>query len=522
MVQSNNAIFGRDRDFIRQVDWTTPALTPIGRQCNPGNVTLPGAFDFTTFTFGPGTNYGLPNLATPGFNACDATNDDSFVPSARRNSAIIGLHQEIGERVTIDVKAFYGQRTSSSYQPMAGQATVSPTNAFYEPAAANPAATQTVSFTFDPVLGRSSAPSSTAFYEWGANGEVSAKISDDWHLRTLLNYSTSSSAYHIVGLNQALLAAAGGAADPQAAVNFYNPAATPNLAVIRAIANSEISGQGQDSLFNARQIVEGGLFRLPGGQVRMAAGYEFLDDKFEQRVAPANAEIGAVNSVAFTPYDRTVNALFGEFLVPVVGEERPAVARRARGRGRREDLRAVRDARIARAILQHPQPRDGLVVAIHDTPQVREALRKAISRGTSPMSLTHTVAPPRRAASHTRGDDGPSSPRRRGAAHASTARAPISSAMCSSEPRLCRKRETPPDTSIGKRALGRCIDSSVTSTHERRAGRASSRPSPSLPIGSPADPDFTMSCICTSGMERRSSTRTVRPFLRTVLEGAGT
>jgi iron complex outermembrane receptor protein len=320
MVQSNNAIFGRDRDFIRQVDWTTPTLTPIGRQCNPGNVTLPGAFDFTTFTFGPSTNYGLPNLATPGFNACDATNDDSFVPSARRNSAIIGLHQEIGERVTIDVKAFYGQRTSSSYQPMAGQATVSPTNAFYEPAAANPAATQTVSFTFDPVLGRSSAPSSTAFYEWGANGEVSAKISDDWHLRTLLNYSTSSSAYHIVGLNQALLAAAGGAADPQAAVNFYNPAATPNLAVIRAIANSEIAGQGQDSMFNARQIVEGGLFRLPGGHVRMAAGYEFLDDKFEQRVAPANAEIGAINSVAFTPYDRTVNALFGEFLVPVVGE----------------------------------------------------------------------------------------------------------------------------------------------------------------------------------------------------------
>jgi LacI family transcriptional regulator len=48
-------------------------------------------------------------------------------------------------------------------------------------------------------------------------------------------------------------------------------------------------------------------------------------------------------------------------------------------------------AQIARAILQHPQRRDGLAVAIHDTPQVREALRNAISKGTHVVTLMSDV-----------------------------------------------------------------------------------------------------------------------------------
>jgi iron complex outermembrane receptor protein len=320
MMQENDALFGFDRSFIRQVDWTTPALTPTGRECNPGNVVLPGAFSFATFTFGPSTNYGLPNLTTPGFNACDLTKDESFVPQAKRYDGMLSLHQEFSDAVTLDVKGFYGVRTTSSYGPLRGVATVTPTNAFYEPAAANPTATQTVDFTFAPVLGSESAPSGSAYHDWGTNAEIAVKLTEHWQIRTLLNYSESDSKYHIVGPNENLLTAAGSAANPQAAVNFYNPAATPNLAVIQAIADSEIAGEGKDLLLNARSVIDGPLFKLPGGEVRLAGGYEFISDEFNQRVAPPNAVIGAVNSVAFSTYQRHVNAVFGETQIPIVGE----------------------------------------------------------------------------------------------------------------------------------------------------------------------------------------------------------
>src|SRR5205823_5866325 len=174
------------------------------------------------------------------FNACDSSDDSTFVPRAQRHGAVVGLHQDLNDSITLDLRGFYGQRKSRSFSPLRGQATVTPSNAFYIPLADNPTANQQVLFTFAPVLGNDSAPSGTSFKEWGANAEVGAKLFGDWQLRTLLNYSHSDSRFFITSLNQNLLTAAGRSANPLTAVNFYDPAATPNLDLIREIANSEI------------------------------------------------------------------------------------------------------------------------------------------------------------------------------------------------------------------------------------------------------------------------------------------
>lgn len=323
MHQENDALFGRDRDWIRQINWNTGV--PTSRQCSPGNVSVPGPLIFSIpaagiFIFGPGADYGLPNLATPGVNNCDDSDHTTFVPEAERDSALVGFHQEINNDLTLDVRAFYGRRETQSYEPLRGQASVTPAQAFYIPLAPNPMGTQTVYFDFSPLLGVDSAPSGTEFEEWGLNAELTADLNDNFQLRTLFNYSESDSRYYIVGPNQALLNATGAAASPNDAVNFYDPAATPNLDLIRAIANSEIAGQGLDSLFNVRFILDGSLFQLPGGDVRVAIGAEHLQDEFKQRVAPPNAERGAVFDQAFTQYDREVNSVFGELQVPIIGE----------------------------------------------------------------------------------------------------------------------------------------------------------------------------------------------------------
>lgn len=304
--QRNDAIFGRDRKFVRSLDWNTGI--PTGRQCNPGNVTLAGV------------NYALPGLVKNAINACDPTDDATAFPKSKRQSALVGLHQKMGDRITLDVRGFWGKRSADSTGPLRGNATVTKNNFYYRPIAANPVGNQSVAFTFAPILGNESAPSGSGFTEWGTNAEIKADLFGDWEVRGLLNYSQSKSNYFIVGLNQTLLSAAGNGSTPATAVNFYDPAATSNLDLIRAIANSEIAGKTRDRLFQGRLIADGTLFALPGGDVRLAFGYEYLRDSFRQRIAPPNAVRGAVDSVPWSPYKRDVHSVFGELQVPIFGE----------------------------------------------------------------------------------------------------------------------------------------------------------------------------------------------------------
>lgn len=316
--QHNDSMFGRDRDFIRQIDWNTNL--GVGRSCNPGNVQF-RTFDFSTFSFLT-TNFALPGLAANSVNSCDLTDDKAFIPTSTRHGAFAGLHQELSDWLTVDLRGFYGKRTSHTYSAFVGNVDVTSSQAFYRPIPGqDPTATQTVFFTLAPVLGRNSADSAVGFEEWGANAEFEAKLDDNWQMKTLFNYSRSSSEFTIAQLNSPLLVAAGSASNPQAAVNFYNSSATPNLDLIRRIASGEAAGQGKYDLFNARSILDGSLFSLPGGDVRLAVGYEYTHDAFAQRISPPDGLKGDILTQPFTHYNRRVHSAFGEVQVPIFGDD---------------------------------------------------------------------------------------------------------------------------------------------------------------------------------------------------------
>jgi iron complex outermembrane recepter protein len=305
--QRNDDIFGRDRKFVRLIDWTTGI--PTGRSCIPGNVTLGGV------------NYALPGLTKGAISACDSSDDSTAFPKAKRQNAIIGLHQDLSDRITLDVKGFWAKRSAESTGPLRGNVNVTKDQFYYRPIAANPTGTQSVFFDFSPILGLESAPSGSGFTEWGTNAELKAGLFGDWEVRGLLNYSESKSHFFNVGFNQTLLAAAGAGTTAATAVNFYDPTATSNLQLIHDIANSEIAGQSRDKLFQARLLADGTLFTLPGGDVRLALGYEFLHDSFKKRSVPsATVPRGTVNTLPYTPYDRDVHSVFGELNVPIFGE----------------------------------------------------------------------------------------------------------------------------------------------------------------------------------------------------------
>ena len=308
--QHNDALFGRNRDFIRDVDFLRADLLPRGRSCTPGNVTI-------------GANlFALPTLTSTTPNTCDTSDDRSVVPVSTRHSALVGLHQELASWLTADVRAFYGQRKASTFEPFRGSATVTSVQAFYRPVPGQSAtANENVLFSLAPLLGQNSLRSGSQFKEGGVNAEIKADLNDNWSLRTLLNYSSSESAFNIPGFSPGLLTSFARGTTAATAINFYAPGTGANdTANIAQLINNENTAQGKQSLFNARAIVDGTLFSWAGGDIKLAAGYEHINDRFQQRVSTSGV-IGTVNTLPYTIYERSIDSAFGEIQIPIVGAD---------------------------------------------------------------------------------------------------------------------------------------------------------------------------------------------------------
>lgn len=323
--QHNDAIFGRDRDFVRDVDFSSPSLTPRGRSCSPGNVQIGQNF------------FALPGLTSQVPNVCDPSDDSTVVPISTRHGALVGLHQDLASWLTVDLRGFYGERRSTSLSPLRGSVSLSGAsspgfpafgvppsfrNFYYTPVPGQSAtATQTVYYTLAPLLGINSARSRSSFQEWGSNAEFKASLNDNWQLRTLFNYSRSNSEFHIDEINSALQNTLANGTTAATTINFYNPGSgSADAANIARLVDSELAGQGKEELLNLRAILDGTLFNLPGGGVKLAVGYEYTYDKFQQRTAD-DAPVGTLRVNPFAAYQRRIHSVFGEVQVPIISED---------------------------------------------------------------------------------------------------------------------------------------------------------------------------------------------------------
>lgn len=307
----NRALFDRDRDYIRGLDYTAQPYLALGRQCDPGNVRLTG----------PAANYRVQDLTTPGINYCDLTDDASAIPEAERHGVVASLYQELSPSTTIQLKAFYSQRETTALNTYRGTVNIGTNNPFYRQVTGRPNETQTVDFSFAPALGRSTAPSRVKIQEWGANAEITQKLDDNWQLRGLFNYSRSNSEYSIQSVNNGRLTTAGNSVGltTATAINPYNVAAT-NPALLADLIDNFQAGQAKNELLDLRAVLDGRLFSLPGGDVRVAVGYEYMFDQLRNREAD-NLRAGGLRSVAFNRYSRKSHSLFGELIIPVFGPD---------------------------------------------------------------------------------------------------------------------------------------------------------------------------------------------------------
>lgn len=309
-----SALSGRDREFFKGDLRAEGGGDFRGTQCSPGNIVIAGV------------NYAIPaggvtaananQLVAGTANRCDNQKVQDLIPQQERNSLAFTLNQELTKNISLFADGF-ATRREYRFRPaaLASNLTVPATNPFYVRPAGAPAGTsETVAYSFINDLPVNTANGKAESWELTTGADFT--LPAGWKASALLTYGNNDDLSETFGgLNNAAITAALASRDRNTALNVFGSGPN-NPATLAAISNSIALSPGDTRFINLAAKADGPLFDLPGGKVRAAFGYERQDIRTigGQTTGPATAPIfGEVK------LERTVDSLFGEVFVPIVG-----------------------------------------------------------------------------------------------------------------------------------------------------------------------------------------------------------
>ena len=138
-----------------------------------------------------------------------------------------------------------------------------------------------------------------------------------WQIEALASQGEThdfSGAY--TGINNAALAAALRSSDPATAFDPFGLHRTSQT-VLAGIADQIFLAPTDGKLRAYEARVNGGLFDAPGGEVKLAAGYE----RQEFDVALGSARGAPTTPIVYREFERSVDSVYAELYVPVFGAE---------------------------------------------------------------------------------------------------------------------------------------------------------------------------------------------------------
>jgi len=143
---------------------------------------------------------------------------------------------------------------------------------------------------------------------FGANFD----LGNDWNAKTELNYGLERDDVRANGINQGLASADA----TNGTFNPYGTGAATAASVLAGIGNYETRYFARQTVKEIDAKADGPLFKIPGGEVKGAFGVDFRKEEFQGLTSS-----GPVGESVPTTTDasRTVQSVFGEIYVPVVG-----------------------------------------------------------------------------------------------------------------------------------------------------------------------------------------------------------
>jgi iron complex outermembrane receptor protein len=348
-----DALSNADRDFTKLDKRSLGGSNQGSFFCGPATIQPTGsALIFTS----PYNGAGLVNA--PANAPCDTSGLADLIPSETRHSGMIKVSQEITERLTASLDGVYSKRDNDQRNQRGtvqatifgpGSTNTAQINPFYTGVAGSTATSESVRFDANQLLGPGAhtASGETTYY---VSGNLEYKVSDNWRLTAggLLGQSDSySKATGALCTSCALLALngttnGGGSLTtvsvpgtttiilntPLTAANSLDvfnvgSANRTSAAVLARLTDSANTQLATQTIRDATLKLDGELFQLPGGSLKVAVGGEVIYYTLEQNVTRPLGTGPATTGSSFLhlDYDRNVRSAFLEVLAPLVSPE---------------------------------------------------------------------------------------------------------------------------------------------------------------------------------------------------------
>lgn len=304
----HNEILGIERDYVTQDHRAFGGIDNRITNCTPGNIVVD-----------PDSNPATPNSVTypmPSFsgapNRCDNTDYASIYPRERRHSVFVTLDQDLGENIKANITGYYSRRDTQNFaSTLTGNGTINNTNPYFITGPGG-ATSYNVAINLAPVFGNT-VRQPQRFDSWGVTPTFDIGLSENWNLRLMGNYGHSWNNTIENGINGTNLAAALAGTTAATALNPYNVSQT-NPAVLQRLLDQRNYADAKQDLAEVRAVIDGKLFALPAGDVRLAVGAEYHWEKIAANIQFGSSTAPFANSATAS---RNVQSLFGELFVPV-------------------------------------------------------------------------------------------------------------------------------------------------------------------------------------------------------------
>lgn len=306
---------GADRDFASQDRRNRGGSDARPFTASPGNIVVGGV------------RYGLPDTNGVGLtwsqlsttaNRYDEAAFADLLPSQERDTVLFNARQRVTDTLEFWYEGFYTKRDYDLAAPPAlFTLSVPNTNPWF---VGPPGATAvTVEYRLTDDLN----PNSSGFENAQQNAVgMNINLPNDWLLSSYaqMNVSRGFQDRQSVIDNAALVRALA-SSNPATAFNpfgngTFNRQNNPGLVDI-IDANRATFGTNKTKDMSVK--LDGPLFEMPGGQVRMAIGAERHENDFGQTLFATNVLASGDTSVKIVKNARTVSSVYGELFVPIVG-----------------------------------------------------------------------------------------------------------------------------------------------------------------------------------------------------------
>jgi len=313
---------GDDRDFFSGDQRDSGGRDYRTTRCSPGTLVIGTA----TYAIPAGglTPANVGSLTAGSANRCDELTGQDLFPEQKYDSFAMTASQDVAPWLTLFIDGYYSDRSfhrRSAYTST--RLAVPQTNAWFVRPAGFAGTSYSIDYNFAGDL-----PSNDSWGKaknWQFTPGARFKLPHDWQVEALFGYGkTRDNSLSYFGTNNTALNAALASSDPNTAFDPYGLHRT-SAAVREAIAN-QIFFAPTNSDFKGYELrANGTLFKLPGGDVALATGYERQDND----VALGSARGGPTTPLSWRYFGRTVDSGYVELQIPLVGADnaRPGIQR---------------------------------------------------------------------------------------------------------------------------------------------------------------------------------------------------